>query len=195
MSDETTAVPQAVPTEATPTDVSVTATPDATGEKAERVFTQAELDAIVKERLDRANRKAEESVKKAQTEAEIKALAEQGKFKELYEKALADAKAAQDKATALELATLKRDIAARVGLPAQLAARLQGDDEAAIEQDAKSLLASLPKPSVPNINSAPGSSNGTPALPAGITEEALRAQAVRLGVDPDAFVKQFVRRN
>ena len=57
------------------------------GKKADtdRTFTQAEVDAIVKERVGREQRKADEASKKAAAEAEAKALSEQGKYKELYE--------------------------------------------------------------------------------------------------------------
>ena len=49
-----------------------------------KTFTQAELDAIVAERLQRAQRKAEEAAKKAATEAaRRKALKEQGEYQKL----------------------------------------------------------------------------------------------------------------
>lgn len=53
--------------------------------KTEKTFTQAELDAIVKDRLERAQRKAQETEAKARADAEAKALAEQGEFKTLAE--------------------------------------------------------------------------------------------------------------
>ena len=183
MADETAV--QATPADVQATEATnTTPTPDATGKQAESAtFTQAQVDAIIKDRLDRAERKAQESAKKAATDAEAKALAEQGKFKELYEKALAEASAAQERAKALELATLKRDIAARIGLPAGLAARLQGDDEAAIEADAKAMLELLPKPAAPNINAASGTGGVQPGtqLYGGLTEQEF---ASIYGVDP-----------
>jgi len=59
------------------------------GEKTEggKTFTQAEVDAIVKERIERERRKSDEAAKKAAADAEARTLAEQGKYKELYETA------------------------------------------------------------------------------------------------------------
>ena len=55
------------------------------GAAQEPKFTQADLDRIVKERLDKASKKAEEAQKKAAEEAAAKTLAEQGEFKTLAE--------------------------------------------------------------------------------------------------------------
>jgi hypothetical protein len=158
----------------------------------ERKFTQADLDRILTERLAKASAKADAQAAKVQAEAERKAAEEQGKYQELYEKAQAElaAKDAQIKANAI--AIIKRDVATRLGMPAALAARLRGEDEDSIEQDAKDLMAALPKPSAPNINSAAGTASGK-SLPAGFNEQDLRDQAVRLGVNPDTYVQQFMR--
>ena len=148
------------------------AQPDATGEKAERVYTKAEVEALVRDRLAGAQRKAEEAAKKAATDAEAKALAEQGKYKELADSLQAELAATKAQAKALELAALKRDVAAEVGLPAALAARLQGEDADAIRADAVALLAAMPKPQAPNLNSAQGA-NAAPANAkyGGLTEQ------------------------
>jgi hypothetical protein len=85
---------------------------------AERLFSQAEVDRIVKERLEREQEKAQNAAKKAaetaRAEAEAKALAEQGEFKKLFEQASdklkaleslqAQAEAAQENAKRLEKA-------------------------------------------------------------------------------------------
>jgi hypothetical protein len=186
MSDE------AVVTEVTAQDVATA--PDATGEKAEtaRTFSQAEVDALIAERLQRAARKADESSKKAAAEAEAKALREQGEFKTLYEKEQARAQELEQRAKGLELAALRRDIAAEVGLPPALAARLMGDDDATMRADAVALMAAIPKPTAPNLNSAPAS--GASQLVGGVTEDELRDQAIRLGVKPELYRQQFVRR-
>jgi hypothetical protein len=48
---------------------------------------------------------------------------------------------------------LRRDVAAAAGLPAELADRLRGDDEAALKADAEALLALIPKKqAAPPIN-------------------------------------------
>jgi CRISPR/Cas system-associated endonuclease/helicase Cas3 len=52
----------------------------------EKQFTQAELDQIVKDRLEREKRKQEAAAQKAKDEAEAKALAEQQKWQELAQK-------------------------------------------------------------------------------------------------------------
>jgi hypothetical protein len=157
-----------------------------------RTFTQADLERILAERLAKAHAKADAQAAKVKEEAERKAAEEQGKYQELYEKAQAElaAKDAQLKANAI--AIIKRDVATRLGMPAALAARLRGEDEDSIEADAKELMAALPKPAAPNINSAAGTGSGK-SLPAGFNEQDLRDQAVRLGVNPDTYVQQFMR--
>lgn len=81
-------------------------TGDATGdkggsEKPTPTFTQADVDRIVKERLERESAKVEKAAQKAREEAETKALADQQKFQELAEKR---AKALTDlEATAADL--------------------------------------------------------------------------------------------
>lgn len=59
--------------------------PNTTPEGAVKTFTQEEVDALIRERLAREKRKAEEKAEEARKEAEQKALAEQGKYKEMYE--------------------------------------------------------------------------------------------------------------
>lgn len=123
---------------------------------ATQTFTQADVDRIVKERLQRADAKAQTLAAKAKQEAEAAALAEQGKFKELYEKLKADNDAAQQRIKQMEIEALRTTVGGKVGLPEALFSRIQGDTEEAIEADAKALLAALPKPAAPNINSAGG---------------------------------------
>jgi DNA polymerase III alpha subunit len=53
--------------------------------KAEKTFTQSELEAIVKDRLERSKRAADAQADKARADAEAKALAEQGEFRTLAE--------------------------------------------------------------------------------------------------------------
>jgi hypothetical protein len=154
-----------------------------------RTFSQAEVDALIAERLQRAARKADESSKKAAAEAEAKALREQGEYKTLYEKEQAKAQELEQRAKGLELAALRRDIAAEVGLPPALAARLMGDDDAALRADAQALLAAIPKPSAPNLNSAPASGAGGGRTVPSDTE--IEHMAARLGVSPK-FAKQVV---
>lgn len=101
------------------TDTATTVTEPA---KTERLFTQAELEAHIADRLERAKRKAESDQAKAREEAERAALAEQGKWKELAEK---HATEAQEARTALEAAKAYKDTADRY--KAALEARVAAD--------------------------------------------------------------------
>ncbi len=65
-------------------------------------FTQADIDRIVAERLEREKRKADEKAQKAAEEAAAQALKDNAKFKELSEK---QAQSLLDKETALATAT------------------------------------------------------------------------------------------
>ncbi len=145
-------------------------TGDATGQTAEKTFTQADVNRIVKERLEREQGKAEQLAQKAREEAEAKALAEQGKYKELFEKQQKDLEAAAARVKAMELQSLRQTVAAKVGLPVAFVDRLRGETEAEIETDAKSILAIIPKPTAPNINA------GTGGAPAPVTVDAVVAQ-------------------
>lgn len=128
---------------------------------------------IPKSRFDEINAelkryKAEQSkLAKAQEEQARKAAEEQGKFKELYEEAQRKIAEAETRAKQLEMQALRAKVAKTVGIPDVLANRLVGETEEELEADAKTLLATLPKPQAPNINanSGPGatpSSNGVP---------------------------------
>jgi hypothetical protein len=59
--------------------------------EGEKKFTQADLDKIVKERLEREHKKTVDAAAEAKAASEKAALAEQGKFKELAESARAEA--------------------------------------------------------------------------------------------------------
>lgn len=80
--------------------------------------------------------------------------------------ALADANARLQKA---ERDALRSSVALRKGLPANLASRLQGDDEAALEADADELLTMVAKqdttPRVPRPDPSQGSSANGGAAP------------------------------
>jgi hypothetical protein len=56
----------------------------------EETYTKADVERIVKDRLERAQRKAAEQQEAARREAEAKALAEQGEFKTLAEQRQAE---------------------------------------------------------------------------------------------------------
>lgn len=172
MADEQTQTATTTTTE----DATGTTHSTSSGQTAEKTFTQAELERIVKERVAREQTKATELAQKARSEAEAKALAEQGNYKQLFEKQQADLQAAADRIKTMELNTMRRDVASRVGLPAAFVDRLRGETEAEIEADAKLILEVIPKALAPNINSTPGGK----AQP--LTVESVVAQKLRTGM-------------
>lgn len=176
-------------TQATPVDATGT-----NGGTPEKTFTQADIDRILKERLSQAERQAESKAAKAKADAEKQALADQGKWEEIAKQAQAELAEAQRQAAEAQQALLRREVAAKHNLPGALVDRLKGATLEELDQDAQTLLAALPKPPAPNINAVAGNGAKGATLPAGYTEEALRDQAVRLGVNPDTYVAQFVRR-
>ena len=74
----------------------IPATPPVPTGGAERTFTQAEVDAILKERLDREQRKSKDAQERAQAQAADAAAKEQGKWRELAEQYEPQAKRAGD---------------------------------------------------------------------------------------------------
>ncbi len=90
-------------------------------------FTQAELDAIVADRLKRANESAERKAAKERQEAEERAATEQGEFKKLAETRaarLAELEPLEATAKRYEAALTKHLDAARKDLPAHITALL-----------------------------------------------------------------------
>lgn len=126
------------------------------------------------------------TLKAAATEAEQKALAEQGQYQQLYE---AERKRAADleKATAdlnariaaQELAALRQKVAAEKGLPPALADRLQGETADDIAADADALLAALPRPAAPGLNGGVRGAGG-----AAMTPDDAKRIAGRFNIDP-----------
>lgn len=150
--------------------------------QAERTFTQADVDRIITERLAKEKAKAESMAAKAREDAERKAAEEQGKFRELYEAAQQRIAEAESRLKAAEIASIKREVAGKFNMPQALASRLQGETLEEIEADAKELMAALPKPSAPNINS--GTGNG--ATPTGATVD--REMLLALGLNPNVHL-------
>lgn len=188
MSDEVAAEQAGTVEQGAPEQQAGTVTPDATGQQAVKTFTQAELDAIVKERLERERKKAETAAQKAAQDAEAKALREQGEYKTLFEKVQADLAAERERAKALELAGLRRDVASKVGLPVALVDRLRGETEEELTADAQQLLAAMPKPAAPNINAAASTAAVRQPELAGIDIDNL---AARLGISAK-YAKEFL---
>ena len=150
--------------------------------QAERTFTQADVDRIITERLTKEKAKAESMATKAREDAERKAAEEQGKFRELYEAAQQRIAETEARLKAAEIASIKREVAGKLNMPQALANRLQGGTLEEIEADAKELMAALPKPAAPNINS--GTGNG--ATPTGATVD--REMLLALGLNPNVHL-------
>jgi hypothetical protein len=121
-----------------------------------RTFTQADLDRIVTERLAKEKQRGEVAAQRARQEAERKAAEEQGQWKTLAEQYKTEAEQARQQAQAASLQVLRRDIAAKLNVPAVLADRLVGSTPEELEADAKALLASLPKAPLPTANAGTG---------------------------------------
>lgn len=77
--------------------------PTGTTEAKEPTFTQADIDRIITERLERERKKSEEKTKRATEEAQAKALEEQQKFQELAQQR--GTKVAELEALSTELST------------------------------------------------------------------------------------------
>ena len=150
--------------------------------QAERTFTQADVDRIITERLTKEKAKAESMATKAREDAERKAAEEQGKFRELYEAAQQRIAETEARLKSAEIASIKREVAGKLNMPQALANRLQGGTLEEIEADAKELMAALPKPAAPNINS--GTGNG--ATPTGATVD--REMLLALGLNPNVHL-------
>lgn len=162
------------------------------GAANERMFSQAELDAIIKDRLDRERGKAEKAAEAAKAEAARKAAEEQGKFKELYEAAQARLAEAEQLAKASELARLRAEVAHKLELPAPLADRLRGETADELEADAKVLLAAIPKPASPTATDAAAGLNGRQPTPQK-TDAEIAEMAARYGVSFEALKQQFIK--
>lgn len=129
------------------------------GEQPQRTFSQAEVDALIKDRLDRATKKSEEQQRRAQEEAERRAAEQQGEYKSLYEKTQAELEEVRTQAKAAQLAATRRLVAKELGISEKIAERLVGETEEELRADAEALLGELPKPQkppAPNINAGNG---------------------------------------
>lgn len=107
-------------------------------------FTQAEVDRIIKERLEREKRKREEALERERQEAEKKRLEEQQQYKELYEKLQAEL--AEKEAKALEAS--KRAFMAQAGYSEEQINRyakfITGSNEDEIKASLDELKADIP---------------------------------------------------
>ena len=135
------------------------------------IETQEQLDAIIGERISRAEKKAAEKyadyddLKKQVDElnTQISGLTEQIKAKD---EAIAGndetVNALKAKVQDYETRSVKMRIAHEVGLPYQLADTLTGDNEDAIREDAKNLAQFVAKPAAPLGGAEPEDTSSDP---------------------------------
>ena len=107
-----------------------------------------------KELLTKLETEAKEGKKAVKRLAELEAKEKERADAELSEteklkKQLADAQAVNDR---LAREQMQNKVAAKVGLPAVFANRIQGDTEELMEEDARSLLAAMPAKVAPPLN-------------------------------------------
>lgn len=148
---------------------------------------RAELEAARKEAAK--YRTQLRNTERQATEAEAKRLAEQGEYKSLYESVKAKADAADalqerlDAITAQAQAANERRIAAIPESMKSLVPEYDDPLKLAAWLDANAAVFSRPTP--PPLDGRAGG-NGGPLL----DEAAIKAQAVRLGLDPEGYYRQ-----
>jgi multidrug efflux pump subunit AcrA (membrane-fusion protein) len=148
---------------------------------------RAELDAARKEAA--SYRTKLRQTEKQATDAEAKRLAEQGEYRTLYESVKAKADAADalqerlDAITAQAQAANERRIAAIPDTMRSLVPEYDDPLKLAAWLDANAAVFSRPTP--PPLDGRAGG-NGGPLL----DEAAIKAQAVRLGLDPEGYYRQ-----
>lgn len=111
------------------------------------VDLQAELEAARKA-LKEANREAAERRKKLEAYEADEAKRKSAEMTEA-EKLQKELELATSELKALKLNEMRRKIAAKHSIPEALAARLHGETEEELDEDAKALLEALPKPPKP----------------------------------------------
>jgi hypothetical protein len=158
-----------------------TATAPANNGDTERTFTQAEVDAIVKDRLDRERKAREKAQADAKAKAEAELLAKNAEWEKLAKQREDEIKALSERLKQKEVLERKRAVAEKTGLPVAIADRLTGETDEELEADAKAILEALPKSPRPN----PGATNpGHNATGKGMTDEQKRLLLYGGGEDP-----------
>ncbi len=130
-----------------------------------------EIEALRKENAKHRTAK-NEAEKAAQAAAEAR-LAEEKRWEELAQKREKERAEAEQRLEAMQREVWRQRAAQAAGLPPELAARLQGEDEAAMVEDAKALAKLLPQ------GGGPGAPPGPQKRPAGLSEDEARERALR----------------
>ena len=119
-------------------------------EKAEKLMVPKDrLDQVIGERENLKERL--ETLEAKESKATNEALAEQGKFEELYKEQLKEAEKAQGELATIKHDSLRRDVATKAGFP-QFWNRIQGATEDELEADMKVFSGGMPKATAPNID-------------------------------------------
>jgi hypothetical protein len=120
---------------------------------------QAEIDRIIRERLERQKRKFEAQQADAQAEAERKKREENEEFRKLYEETKAELDRIRAEAKAAELSALKTRLLVEAGYSAEQITRISkyvvGEDEDAIKASIDEIKADIP-PRTPGVDPNPG---------------------------------------
>lgn len=140
------------------------------------IETQEQLEAVIKDRLERAKKTAKEEAEKAY--ADYDDLKKQNA--ELSEKLKTAADAAEETKTRLQeleksnasykLSSLKVKVAQEAGLPFEFADRLSGEDEEAIRADAAEVAKYMSKPQVAPLGAAEPRAENKDPFTAGLSE-------------------------
>ncbi len=125
------------------------------------------------------HRRAAQEADRLRQEAEASSLAEQGKYKELWEKAQAQAAALETALKAQQIALLRQQVATAKKLPPPLADRLRGETLDELNADADELLQALPRPAAASLN---GGERGLAG--GGLSTEDARQIAGRFNINP-----------
>lgn len=134
------------------------------------IESQEQLDAIIKDRIARAEKNAAEKYAdyddlKAQLTDKDKQIADLGEQLKVQSEKVTSSddvvKELQSKVHEYETASVKTRVAHEEGLPYELASKLSGDDEDAIRKDAKALVKFIQKPTPAPIGSNEPSNEGS----------------------------------
>ena len=134
--------------------------------------------ASANRRIHELNKENEKRRKEA-TESEKTALAEQGKFKELYEKSNSELEKLRGDLSAKERAILIRDVAQKFNLPDELRDRLRGETVEELEGDAKGLAKFATTKREAPMSEANHKGNGNSAV---ADDDFMKSVAVQMGM-------------
>lgn len=125
-------------------------------------YTQADIDRIVGERLSREKQKADKAIQDAKDEAERQKLAEEGKFKALYEAEKQTRENLEQERQTERLHTTKQSLLLEAGYTADKLADLldfvTGDDEEGVKASVEKLVRVAP-PKAPPVDPAVNGGN------------------------------------